>query len=40
MTRSKAGKLGDVVRVIIAEPIPGSRSDDASPDDPVPEDEE
>lgn len=27
MTQSKAGKLGDVVRVIIAEPIPGSRSD-------------
>ena len=30
MTRSKAGRLGDVVRVIIAEPIPGSRSDDTA----------
>ena len=40
MTRSKAGKLGDVVRVIIADPIPGSRSDDASAEDPAPEDEE
>ena len=40
MTRSKAAKLGDVVRVIIAEPSPGSRSDDASADDPTPEDEE
>lgn len=27
MTASKAGRLGDVVRVIIAEPVPGSRSD-------------
>lgn len=29
MSRSKAGTLGDVVRVIIADPVPGSRSDDA-----------
>jgi hypothetical protein len=29
MTRSKAGKLGDFVRVIIAEPAPGSRADAA-----------
>ena len=30
MTRPKAGTLGEVVRVIIAEPLPGSRSDDAA----------
>lgn len=28
MTRSKAGTLGDVIRVILAEPIPDSCSDD------------
>ena len=33
MTRSKAGRLGDVVRVIIAEPIPGSRSDEEPSDE-------
>jgi hypothetical protein len=33
MTRSKAGKLGDVVRLIIAEPNPGSRSDDTASDE-------
>jgi hypothetical protein len=30
---SKAGKLGDVVRVIIAEPAPGSRSDEQPEDE-------
>lgn len=33
MTRSKAGTLGEVVRVIIAEPIPESRSDDTTSDE-------
>lgn len=39
MSRSNAGKLGDVVRVIIAEPSPGSRSD-AAPDDSSTDEEE
>ena len=33
MIASKAGKLGDVVRVIVAEPTPGSRSDQPPPSD-------
>jgi hypothetical protein len=33
MSRSKAGRLGDVVRVIIAEPVPGTRSDEEPPDE-------
>ena len=33
MTRSKAGRLGDMVRVIIAEAARGSRHDDGASDE-------